>query len=233
MDGHEDFVSCALDASCAHSRQNVVGRRNARQGRRRLQNNIEELKALLEREKRKKEKYKKRCQRLTGGKKSPRSTVDALLRNQRVNNTIRKRLLLQESIIEDIRNKYRNTKKEREKQIIAKATTGKIIKKYRLQRAVQATLGFSNKRCHRPDARLMTYERKKSNRLPAECKQKVKAFYLRDDVSRMTTGRKQTVTQKKKKKQKRLLTDTMKNLHQKLLSEKEHQVSYSWGSYPH
>ena len=161
-------------------RQNVVGRRNARQGRRRLQNNIEELKALLEREKRKKEKYKKRCQRLA--KKSPRSTVDALLRNQRVNNTIRKRLLLQESIIEDIRNKYRNTKKEREKQIIAKATTGKIIKKYRLQRAAQATLGFSKKRCHRPDARLMTYERKKSNRLPAECKQKVKAFYLRDDV---------------------------------------------------
>ena len=154
-------------------RQNVVGRRNARQGRRRLQNNIEELKALLE-------KYKKRCQRLA--KKSPRSTVDALLRNQRVNNTIRKRLLLQESIIEDIRNKYRNTKKEREKQIIAKATTGKIIKKYRLQRAAQATLGFSKKRCHRPDARLMTYERKKSNRLPAECKQKVKAFYLRDDV---------------------------------------------------
>ncbi|KAK0145756.1 hypothetical protein N1851_015330 [Merluccius polli] len=119
----------------------------------------------------------------------------------RVNNTIRKRLLLQESIIEDIRNKYRNTKKEREKQFIARATTGKIIKKYRLQRAAQATLGFSKKRCHRPDARLMTYERKKSNTLPAECKQKVKAFFLRDDASQMTTGRKQTVTQKKKKKQ--------------------------------
>lgn len=43
----------------------------------------------------------------------------------------------------------------------------------------------------------------------------------------MTTGRKQTVTQKKIKKQKRLLTDTIKNLHQKFLSETEHQVSYS------
>lgn len=50
-----------------------------------------------------------------GGKKSPRSTVDALLRHQIVNNTIRKRLLLQESIIEEIRNKYKNTKKERER----------------------------------------------------------------------------------------------------------------------
>ncbi len=73
----------------------------------------------------------------------------------------------------------------------------------------------------------MTFERKKSNRLFVECKEKVKAFFLRDDVSRMTTGRKQTVTQKKLKKQKRLLTDTMKNLHQKFLSENEHQVSYS------
>lgn len=43
----------------------------------------------------------------------------------------------------------------------------------------------------------------------------------------MTTGRKQTVTQKKIKKQKCLLTDTIKNLHQKFLSETEHQVSYS------
>lgn len=63
--------------------------------------------------------------------------------------------------------------------------------------------------------------------IAADCKQKVKAFFLRDYFSRMTTGRKQTVIQKKIKKQKRLLTDTIENLHQKFLSETEHQVSYS------
>lgn len=156
------------------NRQYVVGRRNARQGRRRLQKEIEQLKALLEKEKRKKEKFKKRYQHLGGEKKSPRSKVDALLRHQTVNNTIRKRLLLQESIIEDIRNKYKHTKKEREKQIIAKTTIGKILKKYRLQRAAQETLGFSKKRGQRPDGELLTFKRKKCNRLPAECKQKVK-----------------------------------------------------------
>lgn len=181
----------------------------------------------MEKEKRKKEKYKKRCQRLGGGKKSPRSKVDALLRHETVSNTIRKRLLLQESIIEEIRNKYKNTKKERERQIIAKTTIGKIIKKYRLQRAAQTALGFSKKRGQRQDGGLITFERKESNRLPVDCKQKIKAFFLRDDVSRMTTGRKQTVTQKKIKKQKRLLTDSLKNLHHKFLSETEHQVSYS------
>lgn len=154
----------------------------------------------MEKEKRKKEKYKKRCQRLGGEKKSPRSKVDALLRHETVSNTIRKRLLLQESIIEEIRNKYKNTKKERERQIIAKTTIGKIIKKYRLQRAAQTALGFSKKRGQRQDGGLITFERKESNRLPVDCKQKIKAFFLRDDVSRMTTGRKQTVTQKKIKK---------------------------------
>lgn len=113
-------------------------------------------------------------------------------------------------------------KKERERQIIAKITIENIIKKYRLQRAAQTTLGFSKKR----GQRLMTFERKKSSRLSVEIKHKVKAFFLRDDVSRMTTGRKQTVTRFKIKKQKRLLTDTMKILHQRFLSESD-QVSYS------
>ena len=93
------------------------------------------------------------------GKKSPRSTVDALLRHQIVNNTIRKRLLLQESMTEEIRNKYKNAKKERKRQIIAKTIIGKIIKKYPLQSAVQMTLRFSKKR-----GGLMTFERKESNR---------------------------------------------------------------------
>lgn len=62
-----------------------------------------------------------------------------------VNNTVRRRLLLQESIIKDIRKKYKNARKERERQIIAKTTTGQIVKKYRLQRAAQAFLGFSKK----------------------------------------------------------------------------------------
>lgn len=45
-----------------------VGQRNVRQGRRRLKSEIIQLKALLEKEKRKKEKYKKRYQRMVGRK---------------------------------------------------------------------------------------------------------------------------------------------------------------------
>ena len=47
------------------------------------------------------------------------------------------------------------------------------------------------------------------------------------DVSRITTGKRQTLTQKKIKKQKRFLLDTMKNLHVKFLAEHGGSIAYS------
>lgn len=52
-------------------------------------------------------------------------------------------------------------------------------------------------------------------------------FFQRDDVSRLTSGKKQTLTFKKVKRQKQLLNDTLKNLHQKFMSETTTVVSYS------
>ncbi|KAJ4945672.1 hypothetical protein JOQ06_023353, partial [Pogonophryne albipinna] len=75
------------------------------------------------------------------------------------------------------------------------------------------------------DADLTTFQRKKSSR-SLESKASIHTFFLRDDVSRMTTGRKQTITVRKKKMQKRLLSDTLKNLHRKFASENSDNVSY-------
>lgn len=53
-------------------------------------------------------------------------------------------------------------------------------------------------------------------------------FLQRDDVSRLTSGKKSTVTRNGIKKQKRLLCDTMKTIHDKYITENEHfQISYS------
>ena len=55
----------------------------------------------------------------------------------------------------------------------------------------------------------------------------IKAFFTRDDNSRITTGKKQTVTKNKVKEQKRLLLDSMNNLCEKFCSENPHHcVSY-------
>ena len=61
--------------------------------------------------------------------------------------------------------------------------------------------------------------RKQYSSVASQCVQSVNEFYLRDDVSRITTGKKQTVTRGKDKKQKRLLSITRKNLYSKYRSE--------------
>lgn len=53
-------------------------------------------------------------------------------------------------------------------------------------------------------------------------------FYTRDNVSRITTGKKNTVTKCKVKMQKRLLSGTMLNLHRKFISECGLLISYSY-----
>jgi hypothetical protein len=61
--------------------------------------------------------------------------------------------------------------------------------------------------------------KKRSDVVNEELKSRVEEFYVRDDNSRMTTGKKETVTRHKVRKQKRVLLDTMGNLHEKFCSE--------------
>lgn len=69
---------------------------------------------------------------------------------------------------------------------------------------------------------------KKCVRLGEEFKNCVKDFYNRDDVSRVTTGKWQTVTRNKVKMQKRFLMDTLRNLHRKFLADNlRKSISYS------
>lgn len=57
----------------------------------------------------------------------------------------------------------------------------------------------------------------------------IKPFFEDDDVSRMTSGKKEFVTRNKLKKQKRYLNDNLHNLHQKfILRFPQHNISYSF-----
>lgn len=56
----------------------------------------------------------------------------------------------------------------------------------------------------------------------------MRLFFEQDDVSRLTTGRKETKTKSKLKKQKLFLMNTMRNVHRKFLAEYPNRmVSYS------
>lgn len=212
-----------------YSRQRLQGEKSRERRNKKIMKELKELKAKLAKEKRKGEKYKKRYQRMKreAPSVSPQSKVRELVRGQKVRSPIKRALLFHTTLVENIRQKYRNAKTEKERQLIARVTSGSILKKYKLQKYTQKAFGYSKKRNATLSVDLCATIKRKESDAALEIKRKVRSFYLRDDVSRMTPGCKQTITRQKKKMQKRLLTDTLKNLHRKFLSEQHGQLSYS------
>ena len=181
-------------------RQHEAGKRLWRKNKDRLKKEVEKLTKLLEKERKRSDKYRKKYKR-SNKSESPRSKVQQLTKSGRLTPTIRKKLLYHEALIEDIKNKYKTARKEREKQLIAKVTVGGIVKRYQLQTFAEKLLGFSKKRRFLQGETISSTTRKPTSRLRPGLKAEVHSFYRRDDVSRITTGRKQTITRGKVKKQ--------------------------------
>ena len=96
-----------------------------------------------------------------------------------------------------------------------------MLKRYTLKKHAQQVLGFSRKisSVFDQDLRTISYEKKVYSSAAIKLKTSVTDFYTRDDNSYMTPGKKETVTRNKTKMQKRLLLDSMTNLHKKYLRE--------------
>ncbi|WAR17067.1 hypothetical protein MAR_031661 [Mya arenaria] len=114
--------------------------------------------------------------------------------------------------------KQKNEKEQkREKNRLARNIAGPIIKKYGLKQETFRLI-------------VINIDKHRSRRKPCltrRVKEKVHAFYLREDNSRIITGMKSTVTKRKQKKQKRKLWDSLKCLHRKFLSEGNTKPSYT------
>ena len=120
-------------------------------------------------------------------------------------------------IIQQIKQKYKNERKSNKRKI-ATIISGPILRKYGVRSAFNDMLGIKvSRRKHKEKSCLTTRIRKR-----------VTAFYLRTDNSRIVSGLKNTKSHCKKKRQRRILLDTLKNLHVKFLAEgKNEKISYS------
>ena len=177
-------------------------------------------------------KYKKRCQRLRlkltsdGSNCSPRTKTWNNVQKHRVPANIRKTLLFHNTLLHQIKKKYKSLS-YKEKNALRRAVSDRLLRKYKLVNLLKKTVGIGhrelNKTLDKPQSRF-TYQRS-SNKKTMEI---VKMFLSRDDNSRASAGKNETITRFKKKKQKRFLSDTMLNLHQKLMLEMPHlKLSYS------
>lgn len=93
-----------------------------------------------------------------------------------------------------MRAKYANSKRQSDKQVIAGIVTSKILKKYKMQKLAEEVFGFSRRAWKKRE----NYERKKHEGVGAKLRPAVTSFFLRDDVSRFTTGKKQSQDKRKK-----------------------------------
>lgn len=115
---------------------------------------------------------------------------------------------------------YQNAKTQHDKQNIRNLLCGRVTRKYRVLTHLRGQCGLPKEN--------VTARKKSAAQLHAQgIKERIAEFYERDDISRLTTGKKDTITKNKVKKQKRLLNDSMKIIHTKFLAETSIKVSYS------
>ena len=175
------------------------------------------------------EKYKKRYSRLAQRQNktfdsSPRKAAQSMWCRKN-DSEIRKALVFHHVLMAQLRDKYKHADSLSKKQSIASTVSGKMIKKYRLLSLLHTKVGMAQRvarqNCNSP--RKVKQRPKHSHEI---IYQKVISFYEHDDVSRVCPGVKQVLSRNGLKKQKRLLTDDLRNLHRKFLSGGD-KISYS------
>ena len=214
--------------------QNQQGRKKVLRGRSAAYRKVAELQRQLESQQRLTCKYKKRLQRLTQKVESknskddtPRKRTKKLLKCFSVSKTVHKQLLFHHAIVDEIRIRYRNSRSERVKQLLAQVLTRGIVRRCKLQSYAKKVLGIYSKWPVLGKGAPKKRQIRHGSAVAAGLTSLVQQFYERDDVSRITTGKKDTKTEGKIKKQKRILNDSMKNLHAKFLAEQPSTISYS------
>lgn len=135
-----------------------------------------------------------------------------------MNSKVRKSLLFHNVLVSEIKTKFRSHKRA----LSLVFCRHSLLKKYRLTYMARY-LG-----CSRRQLQLNTSEKKRKSAISCELQNHILQFYLRDDNSRSTSGKKETITRQKVKKQLHILTDSCKNLHNKYLCENgDKSVSYA------
>lgn len=207
------------------------GRKKVRRDRAKAYREVKKLKVKLQKKEKEIHKYKKRLYRerarINQGKDSPRTKTRKLLRGQSVSDEVRRKLLFHQTLVKGLRDKYKETRKRRTQQEIVGILPSKLLQKYKLKSYAAGAIGYSRRRVLGDEVSKNSSLSKRNSRIQ-RLLSSVKEFFQRDDNSRSSAGKRETITRFKVKKQKRFLNDDMKNLYTKFISENPSMMlSYS------
>lgn len=214
----------------SNSRQKVQGKKLRDRNRVKLYKQIERLQNETKILRKNLERYKKKYYRKIKKDKdpfSPNTKVNKLLENSpKLPIDIKKKLLFGEALSTDLSHKFKELKDEQSKQIFCKIVDGPHLKKYRLYNEAKNFLTPGRHRSISKKTNSLQYDRKKIRF--NNIKKLVEEFYLTDKSSRVCPGKRDTITKKGIKKQRRYLNNTMKNLCSEFRKENPStQISYA------
>ena len=223
--------STPCSSTLSESRQKTYGRKKTKRNKSKVYRENEKLKLQLVEALRKAEKYKKQVQRLKikeQNKNTPRSKTNQLIGKSQVRPEVKRMLLFSNVLLHLLRDKYKLSKSDKEKFVMTRLISSRLIKKYRMIQMCWSNIGIGKKRLLKMTEQVYQYNRSKYNSLSRRMADKVTMFFERDDNSRITTGKNDTLTRNGEKKQRRLLLETMLILHAKYCQENPlNKISYT------
>ena len=210
----------SVDESQSDSRKR--GRLRVKRDRAKAYKKISKLEKALDRKTKDAEKYRKRYERLKKKiSNSPRSELTKTLKGHALPNKVRRQLLFNNVVVKEIKEKMNNARSERKKQLISRIVCGKLVRHYKLM-GLAKTMNISYKRLRTNEVLgnnlVYTRKTKKNTILNRNVQECIMEFLERDVNTRLLPGKGDTITRKGVKKQKRILNDTLQNLHKSFCS---------------
>ena len=198
-----------------------TGKKTTRKARDKLHKQIEELKRELKHQKDQKEKYKKKdSSEQTRIKTLPGPKSVSCWRIVLWTASLWKLCCIMKPLFVTLGGSTRMPEMKKKK-MCCRGCCSEDSQEIQAAEVVWESTGFSKKSrtsCKNEDLSNNSSRQAYNRYTDESLVSKVKTFFWRDDVSRMTTGKKQIKTMKKIKMQKRFLIDTLKNLHRRFLS---------------
>ena len=206
------------------SRQKKQGRQQVRRDRSKSYKEIQKLRIKIATLTSKCEMYRKRSERskkkqlVVQQNSTPRSKTEAMTRGLNIRKDFKRAILFHNVMCQTLRDKYSTTKCDHEKYSIAKLISSKVMKKYKVMKTCAEQTSISIRRLRKASTVQNEY-RSQYKSVSYRAKPVLTAFYERDDNSRITTSKRDTLSRKGVKKQRRLLLSSLKDLHKKFVIE--------------
>lgn len=206
----------------------ILAARRRSETQRKLRNKfIKKQKDEIQRLRQKVNEYQKKLRRIAKQNMTPNTKVADLLQNKTIENVeeVKKKLIFSEVIQRQLKENVNLTKNDNEKKIFKKVLSGRIVNKYKVLDQINMKPIRQSPTANKS---LLDMRRKTRNdTIDSAIVKLVAEFFEEDCNSRLCPGKKDSITKGKIKKQKRLLQDTMKDLHNKFIKTKEISLSYA------